>query len=445
MSAANLLGDLSSDEDENPSQEFESPDLTMEDGALELESEEVVRRASLHLKGIQKTIEGIEEAQSMEIDQIDKASEVAFLGKANSQLDEIANDIVEIHNFLRIHYTPVFPELSSLIGNPIEYCKIVRIIQNNLELASDENSRLKEFLSGDKILVISMSSSLLRQSHHDVRLSEREMAVVVGACDLVIQLDTAKLVITQYIASRAPILAPNLTVLLGPVVAAQMISTLGIQGLATVPACNLASLGSNRVVGTGIGGGGIRNKGYIYSAEIVQNVPEEFRQKAMRMLSAKVVLAARVDLSTKTDLNTYAGDLGDKWRRELVQKLDKFQAPPDNAATKALPLPVTAPSKKRGGRRFRKLKQQFEMSELAKAQNKMAFGDQEETITNAYGEEIGLGLAGKNSSSGVYRAISSSATTKAKMTKAMEKRLNKALEMGEGNSNLVRTLLSSDK
>lgn len=37
------------------------------------------------------------------------------------------------------------------------------------------------------------------------------------------------------------------------------------------------------------------------------------------------------------------------------------------------------------------------MSEVEKAQNKMLFGEQELTKTDAFGEEIGLGMLGKTS------------------------------------------------
>ena len=49
-------------------------------------------------------------------------------------------------------------------------------------------------------------------------------------------------------------------------------------------------------------------------------------------------------------------------------------------------------SKKRAGRKISKLRAKFEMSELRKAQNKLQFGKQEDTIMNGLGEEIGLGM-----------------------------------------------------
>ncbi|GMF08126.1 unnamed protein product [Ambrosiozyma monospora] len=86
------------------------------------------------------------------------------------------------------------------------------------------------------------------------------------------------------------------------------------------------------------------------------------------------------------------------------------------------------------------------MSELAKAQNKMAFGKEEETRMDAFGEEIGLGMAGKFSNGGSYRTMAE--TKKAQMTKAMASKIQKFTgnaNNNEGGSKLIKSLNADDR
>ena len=45
------------------------------------------------------------------------------------------------------------------------------------------------------------------------------------------------------------------------------------------------------------------------------------------------------------------------FRDEIVKKVEKLQEPPPVKKTKALPTPIEAPRKRRGGRRVRKMKE----------------------------------------------------------------------------------------
>ncbi len=64
-------------------------------------------------------------------------------------------------------------------------------------------------------------------------------------------------------------------------------------------------------------------------------------------MSAKSTLAARVDSCHESQ----DGTVGDNLRAEIEQKLDKLQEPPPVKQVKALPAPIDAARKKRGGRR----------------------------------------------------------------------------------------------
>lgn len=347
---------------------------------------------------------------------VSKKEEYNFLITVNDLSVEITNEISLVHDFIKAHYRKRFPELESLIPNAIEYSKIVKVLQNNLNIDAENLS----FLSKEKTLVLTMSSIQAKDASENIK--EDELEKIIGACDLLMKLEDSRIKISDYVASRLSIFAPNLSAIVGSYTAAQLMSVLGgLKGLAQTPSCNIASLGNKRAVGIGLGHSGVRQQGYLYYSDLIQSVYPDLRKQAMRIVSGKIILAARVDFSSSIP----DGSQGQKWRRDIEEKIEKLAEPPENKAPKALPAPIDKSSKKRAGRKYRKMKQRFELSELRKAQNRMEFGKQENTVTDGFGEEIGLGMTGSLSN------IPINTNTRAKVSKNMKNRLEKATQDSE--------------
>ncbi|MQL46470.1 hypothetical protein EI019_24980, partial [Escherichia coli] len=88
------------------------------------------------------------------------------------------------------------------------------------------------------------------------------------------------------------------------------------------------------------------------------------------MLAAKATLAARVD-STSGDPT---GKTGRSLLEEVRKKIEKWQEPPPAKQPKPLPVPDSEPKKKRGGRRLRKMKERYAITDMRKLANRMQFG-----------------------------------------------------------------------
>lgn len=351
---------------------------------------------------------------------VEKDPEYQLLVEANSYLVEIDSEILVVHQFVKEHYAKRFKELESLVPAPVEYVKAVMAIGNKL---NDINSTsLKGLVPGATFMIITMSA--FESQGQD--LTSAELESLFQACDLVLSMEKAKTKITEFVSSRMNVFAPNLAEVVGPHTAAQLIGfSGGLLGLSKTPNSNIAALGSRRQVNIGFGHTGIRQQGFLYHSQIVQSVAPEYRQRVMRIVSGKLVLAARVDLAHSAS----DGAQGRVWRDQINQRIEKLLEPPENKAPKALPIPMDMPSKKRGGKRIRKFKEQFQQTELQKARNRMTFGGESEA---AYGEEESSfsGLAGGTSNSntgnnqGSIRAIKIDNKTKARMSKGMQARLN---------------------
>jgi U4/U6 small nuclear ribonucleoprotein PRP31 len=314
-----------------------------------------------------------------------------------------------------------FPELETLVSNPLDYAKVVTILGNGpmdadsikvLQQSKDNplGATLRSVLDGPSVMIVTVEAT----STKGREMTPAELETVLRACEMTLSLDRAKKTLTDYVQSRMNLFAPNLTALIGSLTAAQLLNFAGgLTGLAKTPACNLASLGSKKQSGTGFATNvGIRQQGFLYNSPIIRGIPNDLKKQAMRIVSAKVVLAARVDrVHSSPD-----GSTGEDLKSSCLERLEKLTEPPPNKGQRALPAPDDKPARKRGGRRARKAKEATAMTDLRKAQNRMAFGKEEREIGYGTGEGTkGLGMIGA-SNDGRIRNLQIDQRTKAKLS-----------------------------
>ncbi|RKP29810.1 Nop domain-containing protein [Metschnikowia bicuspidata] len=347
-----------------------------------------------------------------------RSEEYQFLIDLSALPDVISAEISLLHHHVAARYKAVFPEFESLVSNAVDYCRIVERIGVDLQAIRSHESFLKEMISGEKVLAVFMAA--LQQAPLSLKLLPSEWASVAEACAACVRLGTFSTEVSEFVAQKLAKYAPNLSALVGPVVASQLlVSTGSLAQLALTPSCNLPSLGvrdllSQRRKATTH----VLSTGYLYHCELISALPPEIVKQALRIVSGKVILAARIDVSRSSS----DGSFGARYRRDVQERLDKLLLPPEASAPKAIPVPQERKSKKRAGRRLRKMKERFNMSELRKAQNKMEFGKAERTVTDSFGEEVGLGMSRELDVAKVNR------NTDARLSKAMVMRLHKQRE-----------------
>lgn len=362
------------------------------------------------------------EAATRVLGNIEDHPEYQLLTQSNSLSTLIDGEIMLVHKYIRDHYSVRFPELETLINNPLEYAKVVAILGNGpldsdnikrLQTTTDNilGTTLKSVLDGPSLMIVTVEATTSKGRE----MSYGELARVIRACDMLLSLDKAKKTLTEYVQSRMNLFAPNLTTLIGSLTAAQLLNAAGgLTGLSKTPACNIAAWGSKK--GANAAGlatnTGVRQQGYLFHSPIVQGIPNDLKRQAMRIVSAKLVLAARVDrIHSSPD-----GATGEELKLACLERLDKLTEPPPNKGGRALPVPDDKPSRKRGGRRARKAKEATAMTELRKAQNRMAFGKEEKEIGYGTGEgTAGLGMIGQ-SNDGKIRNLQVDQRTRAKLS-----------------------------
>ncbi|KAH6685225.1 Prp31 C terminal domain-containing protein [Plectosphaerella plurivora] len=394
---------------------------------MELGGVDDVRSVASLMQTLEPVLQKIETFKSQAattrvLGNIEDHPEYHLLTQSNSLSTLIDGEIMLVHKYIRDHYSVRFPELETLINNPLEYAKVVAILGNGpldsenikkLQTSTDNvlGSSLKSVLDGPSLMIVTIEATTSKGRD----MSPVELARVTRACEMLLALDKAKRTLTDYVQSRMNLFAPNLTTLIGSLTAAQLLNAAGgLTGLSKTPACNIAAWGSKKGanaagLATNIG---VRQQGYLYHSPIVQGIPNDLKRQAMRIVSAKLVLAARVDrIHSSPD-----GATGEELKSQCLERLDKLTEPPPNKGGRALPVPDDKPARKRGGRRARKAKEATAMTELRKAQNRMAFGKEEKEIGYGTGEgTAGMGMIGQ-STDGKIRNLQVDQRTRAKLS-----------------------------
>ncbi|PHH84165.1 hypothetical protein CDD83_2371 [Cordyceps sp. RAO-2017] len=357
--------------------------------------------------------------QTAVVGNIEDHPEYSLLTQSNRLSTMIDGEVALVHKFIRDHYSTRFPELERLVTTPLEYAKVVAIIGNGpmtsdsikaLQTSTDNalGKGLKEVLDGPSLMIVTVEATTSKGEE----MSEEELHRVRQACDMMISLQHAKSVLTKYVQSRMTVFAPNLTALVGSLTAAQLLNAAGgLKGLSNTPACNVPSWGSKKRQSGLATNVAIRQQGYLYHSEMVQHIPNDLKRQAMRIVAAKLVLAARVDCRHASA----DGSTGEELRSACLERLEKLTEPPPNKGQRALPVPDDKPSRKRGGRRARKAKEALAMTDLRKAQNRMAFGKEEKEVGYGTGDgTVGLGMIGQQND-GRIRAAQVDGRTRAKL------------------------------
>ncbi|XVF86692.1 hypothetical protein PTKIN_Ptkin18bG0062600 [Pterospermum kingtungense] len=209
-----------------------------------------------------------------------------------------------------------------------------------------------------------------------IPLPEFVLQKTIDACDRALAMDTAKKKVLDFVESRMRYIAFQLYIVGSAVAAKLMGAAGGVSALVNMPACNVQLLGA--------------------------------KKKALAGFST-ATSQIRVGYIEQTDFSNYTPALWVRACRLLASKATL-------ADPKPLPVPDSVPKKRRGGRRLRKMKDRYGITERRKLQNMVQFGVQEESsLGDGLGE--GYGMLGQAGSSGKLRALVAQSKLAAKVAK----------------------------
>ena len=148
-------------------------------------------------------------------------------------------------------------------------------------------------------------------------MSENDVHAVQGLAAAAQILFDERKALEKYISSSVESFAPNLSSLLGPLLAARFIALAGgLDKLARMPASTIQVMGAGEALFKHLRAGAPSPKhGLIFNHPLISGSPKRIRGKVSRMLSAKTAIAARVDY--------YSGNLTDLG--DMKEKVDAIK------------------------------------------------------------------------------------------------------------------------
>lgn len=165
-------------------------------------------------------------------------------------------------------------------------------------------------------------------------------------------------------------LAPNLCEVVGRNCAAKLIAAAGgLSELARMPACNIQVMGSQKksLLGQSRVGKHLHH-GFFGELPIVEQAPEEFKIRIVRMLANGTAKAAKFDAGGASK----DGSLGRKEMEKIESTFEKIQEPlPGQKPKPILNQFEDKPKSRRGGRKYRKMKERLGLTQVRQMQNRM--------------------------------------------------------------------------
>lgn len=214
--------------------------------------------------------------------------------QAVSLLEDLDKELNNYAMRLREWYGWHFPELGKIVTDNIVYAKAVNLIGMRHNVKNIEAESLEEVVGDEDIAQqikeaaeVSMGTEIMKEDEKHIR----------ALCDSVVDISDYRANLAEYLKNRMQAIAPNLTLLVGELVAAKLISHAGsLISLAKLPASTVQILGAEKALFRALKTKKNTPKyGLIYNASIVGQAGSKLKGKISRTLANKCSLCTRYD------------------------------------------------------------------------------------------------------------------------------------------------------
>ena len=206
-------------------------------------------------------------------------------------LDDLDKEINNYAMRLREWYGWHFPECGKIIADNLTYAKVVQAIGMR---TNTKHTDLSEILTPEDEAHIKEAAEISMGSE----ISNEDELNIKELCAQIIYLSEYRSSLSEYLRNRMMTIAPNLTIMVGELVAARLISHAGsLISLAKMPASTIQIFGAEKALFRAL-----RTKhetpkyGLIYQASFVGSQNNaKMKGKVSRSLASKCALCVRVD------------------------------------------------------------------------------------------------------------------------------------------------------
>lgn len=246
--------------------------------------------------------------------------------QAISLLDELDKEINIYAMRLREWYGWHFPEMGKIVTENAAYAHTVnKMGMRNLAADLDFSDVLLEETEEELKHAAQISMG--------TEISEEDVTNIRALCAQVISLTEYRATLFEYLRNRMVAIAPNLTVMVGELVGARLISHAGsLLSLAKYPASTVQILGAEKALFRALKTKHATPKyGLIYHASLVGQAAPKHKGKISRSLAAKAALAIRVDALGEAGEDSTVGQQG---RMAVEARLCQLEGKTDFAVSR---------------------------------------------------------------------------------------------------------------
>ena len=205
-------------------------------------------------------------------------------------LDELDKELNTYAMRVREWYGWHFPEMSRIVTENILFAKSVR--KMGMRMAASKTD-LSDILPEEMEVGLKEAAEISMGTE----ISAEDLANIQALCDQVIAISDYRNSLFDYLKNRMNAIAPNLSVMVGELVGARLISHAGsLLNLAKHPASTVQILGAEKALFRALKTKHETPKyGLLYHASLVGQAGPKLKGKMARVLAAKTALSIRVD------------------------------------------------------------------------------------------------------------------------------------------------------
>lgn len=210
--------------------------------------------------------------------------------QAISMLDDLDKELNIYAMRLKEWYGWHFPELHKLVTDNTVYANLVIKIGRKSNAAKAE---LEAHVDADIATAI-RAAALVSPG---IEIADDDARNILALAEEVVATSRYRTQLAEYIRSRMLTLSPSITLLVGEIVGARLLSAAGsLQSLAKAPASTVQILGAENAFFKALKKKTQTPKyGLLYHASFVSKAPPAFRGRMARTLAARAALCARMD------------------------------------------------------------------------------------------------------------------------------------------------------
>ena len=236
-------------------------------------------------------------------------------------LDELDKEINTYAMRVKEWYGWHFPELQALVSDNASYAQLVLKCGMRTEFSKSDLSSILE----DETVETSVKDAA--EISMGTEIAELDIINIKSLAEQVLSLTEYRAQLFEYLKNRMNAIAPNLTILVGELVGARLISHAGsLMNLAKQPASTVQILGAEKALFRALKTKHDTPKyGLIYHASLIGQAAPKNKGKISRVLAAKAALAIRVDALTDETTDEMDTTIGYEGRAKVEARLRQLE------------------------------------------------------------------------------------------------------------------------